>query len=664
MKIDITTLNFWIGEKILIDDIINKLTAIGFETFLENNFLNISIPHNRSNCNNVFSIINELAGQIDLKFFKKRQKSFKYKYNECNKFKILISDKNFCYFYSIAFIENFDNTKETPENIKNLLIANNINLNNFIVDMLNYASLIIGQPYHVYDATKICKTIIIDKLKTDSLFFTINNKPVKLNKECFVIKDKQNTILSLPGIIGSNFSKVTKKTTQCLIEIALFNKDTIKEIKDYYNITTLSAGIFEKGIDIHNKKIAHTFALTLLNNNNVTCKKTYIKKIKLNHKSVKLHRKKIIDILGFTINDITIEKILKSKKFNFEKFHNYWEISIPYNRYDITNEENCIAEILRYHGYNNIPMIPTKTYVNIKINTSIILKKNISTYMIHSGFNEVINYSFVNSNIERIISDNRLIFIKNPLSDQQNAMRTNLLQGLLKNVLLNINKGEKKLSFFEIGNVWPNNNYNSKLKLSCISTVMHCYNSYASEETFYMLKGMIENICTKIIKLNNLTFQYGINKYLDSNISTNIFIKNQFVGTLGLINHKLLRLFDIKEKIYFMELDLTTTLSQSQTTKFKEISKYPKIERDISFIINNTMTYNKLLSFIEKKNINNLKELNLINIYNIDDHHKSLTIRFTFQSTIKTLEDKDINKIIFDICTAAKSELSAIIKGF
>lgn len=664
MKIDIPTLKFWIGEKILIDDVINNLTTIGFETFLEHNLLNISIPYNRSNCNNIFALLNELSGLMNLNFFKKRQRSFNLKYKKCNKFKIKISDKNFCYFYSLIFIEHIDNTRETPENIKNMLIANNINLNNFIVDTLNYASLITGQPYHAYDAEKVYKQINITKLKEDSLFFTINNKPIKLEKDCFVIKDYHNTILALPGIIGSNFSKTTKNSTQCLIELAIFNKDEIKKIKNHYNIITTSSEIFEKGVNIHNKKIALNFLLSLLNTYHITYRKTYHKDINSNNNTLILHKQQITNTLGFIINDIIIEKILKKKFFKFKNFQHYWQIIIPYDRYDITIPENIIAEILKYHGYNNIPMISTNTHVDTEINMSIILKKNITDYLMYAGFNEVINYSFVNYDIEKLISPNNFIFIKNPISEHMSIMRTSLLQGLLKNMVLNINKGEKNLHFFEIGNVWCSNNHVSNLKLSCISTDLYYNNSNTTEKTFYILKGFVENICIKILKINTLTFQCKSNNYLNPTISTDIFKDKKHIGAIGLINNTLLKFFSIKHNIYFMELDLTSILNKFPTTQFNDISKYPKIERDISFIILNKINYIDLLLLIEEKHITDLKNIHLISIYNIDDNHKSITIRFTFQSLIKTLEDKMITAIITDICNTAQNKLSAIIKGF
>jgi phenylalanyl-tRNA synthetase beta chain len=372
-----------------------------------------------------------------------------------------------------------------------------------------------------------------------------------------------------------------------------------------------------------------------------------------------------LHIFGFEINDNIIETALKKRNFLFSKKIDYWLVSIPYDRYDITTEENVISEILKYHGYNNIPLIPIKTNVMIKENDVVIIKQKISDYLIFSGFHEVVNYSFVNSVVEKTITEKEMIFITNPFSDNMNVMRTSLLQGLLKNMSTNLNRGINDLKLFEIGNVWNNSTTMSDLNCACICTELLYYkNYYNTESTFFAIKNLAENVFQKIFKINTFKLKKNLKIYLHENIRADITLYGSTVGTIGLLNKNILKIFHIKKKIFFLELFLNKITKNLQTTCFTDISKYPKIERDVSFIVNQNISYDDLLDQLSSFKIHYLKSIRLKNIYNIDKKNKSITINFTFQSMTETLVDTDINTIIQNLCKKMTENTQILVKGF
>lgn len=658
MKIDIILLKKWIHKKINIDNFIKKLSFVGFETFIENEKLNISIPHNRNNSSNLFSIINEVNGLINLSKFKKKEKKLIKKID--NSIKNIKIDNNFCYYYSAIIIKNINNTKNTPNNIKNILTDNKIKTKNLIVDILNYIFIITGQPTHAYDLDKINGDIEIVKIDKNITIKTINEENVDVKKDTFVIKDN-NKIISIPGIIGSYDSKIDKKTKNILIEIALFDKNKIKEINSIYNIDSLSSKYFENGINLKYlnltanlikkifKKITnkeHSQELEIINKNNI-CKNITIKK------------KTITNILGFYIRNKKIEKALKKRHFNFIKKKKSWDIEIPYHRSDIENENSIISEILKYVGYENIPEKQIKTHNEICKKKNI--NEDIRNYLINNGFYEVINYSFVNKNFEKKISNLKYIKIKNPISENMSIMRTSLLQGLTKNAAMNLNRQKENIKIFEIGNIWNNNKSNISIGLMCteLLNIENFYNN--KEKTFYILKNITENIISLYDNKAKINFIENKYNHLNENISSSILLNNEIIGNIGLLSKDINDFFDIKKKLYFFEINIKKI--KNKIIYFKELSKFPKIKKDISFVLNKNIQYKELKNHISKIKINNLKKIKLINLYEDNKTEKTITIRFIFQSKKKTLKDENINKKIQKIQKITIKKLNIKIKG-
>ncbi len=661
MKINIDILRYITNKEINTKKILNKLNYYGFETTIQNNFLDISIPYNRSNCNNILSIINEIYPNEKFLFLLKDLK----KINRLKDVSIEIKNKNFCPKYSLLLVNNIDNNIDTPDFIKNILINNGFNTINLIIDILNYCFIITGQTYHAYDYDKIEKKIQIKKIKEEYSFSTINKKNIKI-KDCYVVTDGKK-ILALPGIIGGYESKVTKNSKNILIECAIFNKFLIKKFLNKYNIKTKSSEIFKKGINIKYNKLALSFLIQILEDlvkfQNIFLHQKCYKRIEKFQKILKIKKKYISKKLGFNITKKTIEKSFKNRGLISKNKKNTWYVNIPYHRSDLINKENLITELLKYFKLKNIPKKAENTSSSIK-NYKNEIKKNIIEYLISNGFLETINYSFVNLDIEKQITKKNIIKIRNPINKNFNAMRSSLLQGLLKSAALNLNKGINNIKLFELNTVWINKK--QEISCACICTEEKTTNiKKYNYEIFYVLKNIIENIYTKLYKIKNFSFiKNKKNEYFDEKIQSKIKIKKKTNGFLGLINKNFLKIFDIKENLYFFEIILSKINFKKILNKFKNISKYPKIERDMSFIINKNINFEEIINKIKSIKINILKQILLIDVYEISDVKKSVTIKFIFQSKKKTLKDKDINVLMTYIYKKTKQNLDIYVKGF
>lgn len=662
MKIDTNLLKKWIKKNININEFINKLSFVGFETFLENNKLNISIPYNRNNSSNLFSIINEVSGLINISYFKKKEKLLTK--NIDNSISCIKIDETFCYYYAAIIIKNINNNKDTPNNIKDILIDNKIRINNPIVDILNYIFIITGQPVHAYDLDKIDNNIEITKINKNTNIKTINYENIFIKKDSFVIKDNSK-IISIPGIIGSYDSKIDKNTKNILIEVALFDKNKIKELNNIYKIDSLSSKYFENGININylNKTVNLIKILFKKIMNSSIYKELEIKSKNINNlnKNINIKKKYITKLLGFYVRNKVIEKAIQKRFFNFKRKYKSWDIEIPYHRSDIENENNIISEILKCIGYENIPEKQIKSYNEIYNKRNI--NEYIRNYLTNNGFYEVINYSLVNESFEKNFMNEKYIKIKNPISENMSIMRTSLIQGLLKNASINLNRQKNNIKIFEIGNVWKGINNKSKLNIAIICTeLLNIKNHYNNnEETFYILKKIAENIINLYNKKKYIKFKEKKYKYLNENISASILLGNKNIGSIGLLSNKINKLFNFKKKLFFLEIKIKNI--KNKNTYFKELSKFPKIEKDISFILNKNIKYENLINFLLKIKIKNLKKIKFVNLYENNNLEKTITLKFIFQSNIETLKDKYVNKKIQKIQKLSIKNFNIKIKG-
>ena len=667
MKISINLLKKWIGSHLDIKDVTDKLTLIGFETYIEKDKINVSIPYNRNNCANLFGIYNEIAKIFSVENIKQ----YHFKSTFKNDIKIKINDREFCpLFYGIV-IKNINNNIILPKYIEEFLVDNNITLVNPLINIINYVTLIVGQPLHAYDLDTISTNIIITKTRDVEELILLNKKQIQLNKSTPVISDGKK-IIAIPGIIGSYITRVKNDTNNIFLESAYFNSDMINDLSKECDIETYASNVFKNSINPALTKFALIYASYLINKlqgcsySDVIekeCKKYIPKKTQIN-----LYKTNISTIIGCKISDQIIEQNLKKIRLKFKKFKNYWKIDIPPHRKDLTLEENIIAEIVQLYGYHNIPSIPMKTDMIFKIHQSeeSITIDKIMSLLTNHGFFEVITYSFVDGEIERYLHGNtNIITLRNPMSQNLNVMRSNLLQGLLKNVKYNLNRGQDKISIFEIGNVFSNKqNISAQKVLAGICTTNLIYkkqNGYENTD-FFVIKNFIKQIYTQIYKQTNLKFYKADVDYLDEALNACILSNNKKIGVLGLINKAILEKFSIKQALYFFHLELYTQ-EEKIIPFFKKISKYPQVQRDVSLILKNTIIYDDVISFIKILNIENLITFNLLDLYNLENEDmKSMTLRFTFQDMNTTLIDEIINSKMMFLQKKLEDEFNAIIK--
>lgn len=668
MKININVLKEWTENTIDIDLLLNDLTLIGFETCLENDNINVLIPHNRLNSTNLFSILYEFSKVSDFN----RKKICLEKHSYKNNIEIKIHEKTFCPLYNGIIIHNINNKIAIPLYIKNMLYDNGINFNLPIVDILNYATLIFGQPFHAYDLNKISKNINITKTSKTEQVLLLNNNIITLDKNTFVVCDSVN-IIAIPGVIGSHSSKIDEETTSIFLESAFFLSECVTDLSKRLNIQTRASELFKNCVNPQLTQLALVYATNLLMNIlNASCSNIVEKKY-CNYfpkdNIVNLRKKNVSIFIGYNLDQYVLKNCLLKLKFNIKNFKTHWKIKIPIHRTDIISEENIIAEILKIYGFNNIKEKSITTVTNYEIDNykELVCLKKMASLLVDRGFFEIINYSFVDSDIEKKLHLNdKFIYLKNPISKNLDVMRSNLIQGLLKTAALNFNRYHNQVNLFEKGNVffYEDKKIVTRRSLSAVYSNNDIFLNKKNYKhiNFFILKNLVEEIFYIINSEVKLRFQKDKINYLNHDVSASIFINDKKIGLLGLVNNEALDIFSIKKPLYFFCVDLQTENVLEQKN-FQKISKYPNIRRDLSIVCNENIVYETIVTHIYDLKIKILYNIELLNIFSFEEKNtKSITLRLTFQSFEQTLLDDNVNSILDDIQKNLRNKFDVIIR--
>ncbi|QJC34006.1 phenylalanine--tRNA ligase subunit beta [Enterobacteriaceae endosymbiont of Donacia cinerea] len=659
---------------------------------ITDNILYINIPTNRPDCLSILGFTRDLS--VLKKFF-----SFKKPYININKklkkYKININfNKNIndvLYQYNYCIIKNINLKKEIPFFIKNQLLQSGIKIipENPLLNIYNYIVLELGYPIQFYDLNKIQGDIYIENSeKNKSNFLDFENQKINLINDNYLLLIKDNyKIISIPGIIQNKHIIVNLKTKDIFIECLFIKKEYFKFLfskNPYFNNTT---NIYNRFLDpyIQKEVIIRTVNLILkiFGGDRSKIYTTNINNVNYIKKEIKLSFKHIYKILGFNILKKKIIYILNKLGFSIlKKTNDNYLIKVPSWRNDIIIEEDLIEEIIRVYGYNKIPekvkiYLIKKNILNkkkIKLKYTKVNFKKIKNILIHKGYHEVINYSFINPKIQSILYPNiKNIRIINPLTNETSVMRNSLSYGLINNIIYNQNRQQKNLRFFEYGLCFLKDlkeklGITQKLMLSGIingNLYSNYWNINKKLINFYDIKGDIEYIFNFFNKNNLIEFrpQYKL-KILHPYISSSIYFNNIYIGYIGMLHPKLINFFNIKYDTFLFEIFFDKIIINNNFN-FNKIINFPINKRDISFSIKKNICFIEISSLLKRLKIKEIIKIDLIDIYqgnNIPIGYKNITLSLFIQNKYHTLQEQEINNILNKCILALKNKFQILLR--
>ena len=637
----------------------DPIKYLGFD----DNVIDFDLTANRGDLLSVLGMAYEIGAIYD-----KKVKPIDLSFKESNKdfdFDVKVSTDN-CKLYLARKVANVK-IKDSPKEIKEKLMVSGIRPINNVVDISNYVMLETGQPLHFFDADKL-NEIEVRMAKNGEKLTTLDNQERTLSEEDIVITDSGKPI-ALAGVMGGYDTEITENTKNVIIESAIF--DSVKVRKTSNRILRSEASNrFEKGLDPNRTYMAMSRACKLLQElaDGEVLKGTKIyDKTNKEEKIINITVSKIDRILGADISKDDIIKSFERLDFKCEEGKgDTITVHVPTRRIDISIEEDLIEEVGRVYGVDNIEgknmIMPLKKgSYDKKI-------RDIRNKMVDLGLNETLTYSLVNEKESSMFTnnENESIKILSPLTEEKSTLRQTLTTSLFKVYNYNKSHSDEDISLFEISKAFYKNNdeFIEKNRLAVLMEGEYFTGLNPQVVDFYVIKGIAEEILDFLGYSNRYSFVTNkqIPKDLHPGKSALISVNNDIVGFIGRINPMV-----SKDEVYVMEIDLDKLLEKRVSgMKYKEISKFPTVQKDFSIIVDKKIECQELQKVIKSnggKLLLNSKVFDLYEGKGIPEGKRSLAFTIKLGANDHTLTDEEIMAELTKITGALNKKYNAELRG-
>ena len=656
---------------------------IGENYFAKNNsnIIDISITPIRADCLGVRGIARDLAAAGSGSLKNQKENKVKQDVKQTVSVKIEKEDNQVCTVFGSCLIKGVKNT-ESPEWLKEKIISIGQKPISAIVDITNYVMLDLNRPLHAYDIDKIDKGIIVRNSKKNETFKALDNKEYILHEGMCVISDASG-VLGLGGIIGGTRSSTELDTKNVLIESAYFSPRSIRKTSKILNIDTDAKFRFERGIDPLSIEQGLEKAANLIQE---ICggqvSKFDIQKIKdYKNEPLKFNPSLFEKITGIKIEKKEMIKILTDLGFEVKVSDQILDLKVPSWRPDISQEVDVVEELVRIKGYDQIKMIePQKVRKKETLNKKQKLFHFVQRAVASKGYIEAITWSFTDSNINQLfIEKNKEIKIVNPISADLNVLRSSIFSNLIIQLNKNLGRGFKDLSIFEIGPTFLGKQPGEQQTVvgGLKSGKVFRQNWLEKErlvDVFDVKSDVVQSLVEAGCDRDKLYFDTETPSYYHPGKSGRVLLnkgKDELVAFFGDIHPNILKKLDIKiEALVGFEIFLDNVKQpkkslKDQKKKYK-FSDFQKSERDFAFILDKNFKVQELIEVISSIDKDLIKSVKVFDVYegkNIPDDKKSIALNVTIQSSEKTLNEVDLNKINQTIISTVESKIDAKIRS-
>ena len=659
----------------------NKKIGRNFFPKSNSNLIDLSITPNRPDCLGIRGIARDLAASGFGKIKNIKDKKNKSKSKQTIKVKINNEKNQGCSAFGSCLITNVKNT-ESPQWLKDKLISVGQKPISAIVDITNYVMLDMNRPLHAYDADKIEKGIIVRNSKSGEEFTALDNKNYKLENGMCVISDNKG-VLGLGGIIGGMRSGTELDTKNILLESAYFQPRSIRKTAKKLNLDTDAKFRFERGIDPLSIEDGLNKASLLIKEicGGEVSKIDVQKNENYKTRVIKFNFNMFEKISGFKISIKEMIKILEDLGFKIKNEKNYLNLRVPSWRPDILQEVDIVEELVRISGYDKIKIIdPIKERTKSTLSRPQKLFHFLQRAIASKGYLEAITWSFTDSRYNNHFKEkNEEIKIVNPISSELGVLRNSIFSNLIMYLSKNLDRGFKDLSIFEIGPIFTGPNPGEQNTVVCgLSAGKKSRLSWIEKErdvdVFDVKRDVVQTLVEAGYNSDKFFVDSNTPNYYHPGKSGRLFLNNEkdkVAAYFGEIHPNILSNIDLKTEslvgfeIFLDNLKIPKKTLNDQKVKFT-VSDYQKSERDFAFIVNKDVTSQDLMSAISSIDQNLIGDTKIFDVYegeNIPENQKSIAISVTIQSSEKTLNDNDLEKINKLIIETIENKTGAKIRS-
>jgi phenylalanyl-tRNA synthetase beta chain len=654
--------------------------GIPLTEYLGDTILDLDITPNRPDCLSVIGIAREIAALTGNKVHIPEVHYEELERAIDSSASVEIVEPELCPRYCASLLTGIKVTS-SPQWLQRRLLACGMRPINNIVDVTNYVMLEYGQPLHAFDYNEILgKQIIVRRAGNGETITTLDGVEQTLNPNILVIADKERAI-AVAGIMGGSDTEVTENTTTVLIESANFNQAVIHRGSLGLRLGSEASLRFEKGLSRDLPLIALKRATQLmaeLAGGKVAKGIIDVYPGERQREPVLLPVTDIKRLLGVELEVSEVAKTLELLGFGCRQTesNSQVQVEVPWWRTDISCSADLVEEVARIIGYDKIPTTMLSSQLPRHEPLPMLsLRRQLRSILVSCGFQEVLTYSLTSLGmLERLSPELCLIGstpmkVANPMSREQEYLRTSLRAGLLSVLARNERYQEDGIRLFEIGKVFLPREMDLPQEREMLCAVLSdsqrrlSWQGKTEPIDFFVAKGVVESILSRLGLVGR--FEEGEDESLCPGRSASVIIGDDKLGMIGELQPKVSGAFELSENAYLIEIDLDKLSSfTTALKKYQPIPRYPSTSRDIALLVDEQITYQQICAIIQ--NLSLVNSVALFDLYvgeQVPAGKKSLAFRIVYQSSTQTLTDNEVDKVQQQILDKLQRDLKATLRS-
>ena len=666
------------GIIVLDTDLPNGTPASAYFEVTQDQILEIGLTPNRADAASHLGVARDLKALLRRDLCLPEEKSLSVE-AQGPVVQVVVDNAADCPRYAGVVLTNIQ-VGPSPQWLQHFLRSLGLEPINNVVDTTNYILHDLGQPLHAFDAAKIGEgKIRVGKLPKGSSFLTLDGKERKLSGEELMICDPKGG-MCIAGVFGGAVSGVSNQTTSIFLESAYFSPDIIRKGSQVHGLKTDASFRFERGTDPNMPVYALKQAVFLLQRYAGALVASEIIDVYPEPKQevrIPVNFGHINRLIGKVIEPKEVVEILESLEIEVSELTTEGFVATvkPY-RVDVTREADIIEEVLRIHGFQQVPLseaLRTDYLADHPMKDVAKLQYRLTELLANQGYFELVTNSLTSPKyVEKsgFLDASTTIEIYNKLSEDLGVMRQTLLFSGLEVVAHNINRRQTDLKCFEFGKVYQKNaegGYKESRRLAIFQSGNRSSESWVEPTKPFAFADLYATVTRILERLNVTVSEVDVIEAAPFSYGLSLMLGEKIVATLGLVEEKQLKLAEVRQEVWFAELDWDLLSKKSSgLKKFQELSKFPEVRRDLSLVLDQAVTFAGVKKVAEKAGGKLLRQLDVFDVYQgdkLEAGKKAYALSFILQDQENTLTDKEIEKTMSNLIRAFQEQVGAIIRS-
>ena len=639
---------------------------------LDDQIIEVDLTPNRADCLSVQGIAREVAllNGIDWEIPKVPTNSV----HSAAQWTVHLEANEACPRYLGRLIQEVNPHAETPLWMRERLRRSGVRSLGPVVDVTNYVLLEMGQPLHAFDASKLKGAIQVRYGKPGETLRLLNEQEIALEPDVLVIADERRP-LALAGIMGGADSAVSDATVDIFLECAFFTPTSIMGRARRYGLSTDSSHRFERGVDprLQSRAMERASELLLEIAGGVAgpiveaASPAHLPR----HNPILLRRQKVSGLLGIDIPDTQLEQLLSRLGMSLNNTDEGWHVTPPSFRFDVSIEADLIEEIGRVYGYNNLPKRSPSSRMDLQdcTETNVDIER-VKDILVDRGYQEAITYSFVDETMQAAIEPGlQGIPLINPISSDLAVMRTGLWCGLLDAARRNLNRQQSRVRLFEAGLKFARQNGQILQEKALAGLVLGSvqgeqWGEKSRPVDYFDVKADLEAILRLCGHDDDVQFVSGRHPALHPGQCAELKLAGEHLGWLGMLHPQQEKILGFETRVFLFQLDQSLLL-QRTIAKFRSLSKFPQVRRDIAVIVDERIQSADLLACIRERSTQLIRQVLVFDVYQgqgIESGRKSVALGLILQDDTETLTDERVDSVIANAVAELAKQFNAKLR--